>query len=56
LEKKSKKINTVKEKIKMKKYHVRILVEVVADNKKDAIVEARNTIYGTSKDEEFLVY
>lgn len=39
----------------MKKYHVKILVEVVADNKEDAIVEARNKIYSDVRDGEFVV-
>ena len=39
----------------MKKYHVRILVEVIADNKADAIIEARNKIYSDVNDDEFVV-
>lgn len=39
----------------MKKYHVRILVEVIADNKEDAVREARSTIYNNARDEEFIV-
>lgn len=39
----------------MNKYHVRILVEVIADNKEDAIIEARNEIYNNVRDEEFVV-
>lgn len=39
----------------MKKYHVRVLVEVIADDKADAIIEARNKIYNDVHEDEFVV-
>lgn len=40
----------------MKKYIVRIRVVVLADDIKDAIVEARNNIYNSAKNDEFDVF
>ena len=39
----------------MNEYRVIILVEVFGNNKDDAIIEAKNTIYNSVHDDQFVV-